>query len=938
MKIFIISFTLLILTAVGCSSNNAGQANHPENKSGSGLAMPQAIKLFASTENNDLKAFIIIDNQEPQPMQIVHDRVQFDFSKLTPGNHRFEIEFKYTSIIYNNETFTLASAAQVANLAPGNNDIIFAASDYKMDCDNCDNDKDGIVNIVELAGGTNPADSLNEPTFTSRSLVKISEKTDAILLTTSAIDPNEDTVSFSITDGDHQALFDLDSVTGALRFKSTSDFKTNRGTNNQYFVEVTATDGANETPQLITITVVHFFVADDGINGEELWISDGVKDGPGTLMVKDINPNGHSSPAYFAFLNGQVFFSAYDEEAGRELWKSDGTFKGTERIMDINPGSGDSGPTSLTVMGEFVYFSAYNGTNTELWKSDGSDTRMVKDINTSGHSFPNNLASIKGELFFGAYDGTEFSDLWKSDGSDGGTELIREFSTDSAIPAPSELTDVDDILFFSAVIPGISGKPHLWKSQLNNSGASVSAEPVKDSNDLSISTPINLIKFDGTLYFSSDHEFSENDGIGRELWKSDGTPEGTNLVKDINPNLSGNSWPTDLTVVDGLLYFSAFDGTDTRLWKSDGIADPSIVDNIGPLGLMPSFPSQLINVNGSLFFSANDGTNGFELWKANSTEIAIVEDIQLNGDSFPDNLTAVNDALFFSANDGISGRELWHSDGITTYRVIDINRTKESSIPDGRGLVALYEFNEGTGKLIKDESDAGAGEALVIDDANVIDDTDAVTWVQGGLSINKPILIHSPGGVAKINQAIKSTNELTVELWIQPDNLQQGQLGKFAARIMTISNSRATRNITISQAETQLEFRVRTSETSVNGNPANTTTAMGGPIKSPVNTLNESSLQQPQHIVVTHNTEGAISATLNGKTELLAPELQRPGNFSNWDITLPLVIGNELLEDIRERNWQGTIFRIAIYDCVLSDNQIDQNFQAGSENPLSASC
>ena len=45
------------------------------------------------------------------------------------------------------------------------------------------------------------------------------------------------------------------------------------------------------------------------------------------------------------------------------------------------------------------------------------------------------------------------------------------------------------------------------------------------------SSPNNLTNIDGTLYFRAD------DGNGKtELWKSDGTAEGTVLVKDINPN------------------------------------------------------------------------------------------------------------------------------------------------------------------------------------------------------------------------------------------------------------------------------------------------------------------------------------------------------------------------------------------------------------------
>ena len=58
------------------------------------------------------------------------------------------------------------------------------------------------------------------------------------------------------------------------------------------------------------------------------------------FLVKDINLLGlprHSSPADFTVLNGALFFSAEDEEHGRELWRSDGTAVGTVIVKDINP-------------------------------------------------------------------------------------------------------------------------------------------------------------------------------------------------------------------------------------------------------------------------------------------------------------------------------------------------------------------------------------------------------------------------------------------------------------------------------------------------------------------------------------------------------------------------------------------------------------------------
>src|SRR5687767_6123681 len=74
----------------------------------------------------------------------------------------------------------------------------------------------------------------------------------------------------------------------------------------------------------------------------------------------------------------------------------------------------------------------------------------------------------------------------------------------------------------------------------------------------------------GTVFFSATR------GVrGFELFKSNGTPEGTVLVKDINP--SGPSTPGGLTNVGGTLFFGAFDGVRGGLWKSDGTGEGTVL-------------------------------------------------------------------------------------------------------------------------------------------------------------------------------------------------------------------------------------------------------------------------------------------------------------------------------------------------------------------------
>src|SRR5262245_57599686 len=156
-----------------------------------------------------------------------------------------------------------------------------------------------------------------------------------------------------------------------------------------------------------------FFSANDGTHGTELWKSNGTA--AGTVLVKDIRPG--SSPYGFPFsshprdltaVGDALFFSADDGVNGRELWKSDGTAAGTVLVKDIRPGSSPYGypygsdPQHLTAVGGTLFFAANDGTHgTELWKSNGTaaGTVLVKDSSPGNYgAYPYSLTTVDDQL------------------------------------------------------------------------------------------------------------------------------------------------------------------------------------------------------------------------------------------------------------------------------------------------------------------------------------------------------------------------------------------------------------------------------------------------------------------------------------------------------------------------------------------------------------
>ncbi len=408
------------------------------------------------------------------------------------------------------------------------------------------------------------------------------------------------------------------------------------------------------------------FVADEGGGGRELWISGGTA--AGTRRVKNINVTAigaGSHPEHLTVVNGMLFFSADDGINGRELWKSDGTEAGTVMVKDINPGSGSSllaagnVNTQLINVNGALFFTAFQpGTGRELWRSDGTvnGTTLVNDIKPGAlGSAPQYLTNANGTLFFRADDGINGYELWKSDGTQNGTRSVKDILQGSLSSLPDGLTNVNGTLFFSAS-DGIDGR-ELWKSD----GTSMGTRIVKDirpgsaSGIAHSSNPWELTNVNGTLFFTAVGPGASNALCGRELWKSDGTPAGTTLVKDIHPGrnfgLVGDPEPRRLTNVNGTLFFEADDSVSGKeLWKSDGTLNGTTrVKDINP-GALNSQPQYLTNFNGTLFFSAggpdpNTGANdGGELWKSDGTEAGTtqVKDIRLgSGSSSPSWLTVV---------------------------------------------------------------------------------------------------------------------------------------------------------------------------------------------------------------------------------------------------------------------------------------------------------
>ena len=243
--------------------------------------------------------------------------------------------------------------------------------------------------------------------------------------------------------------------------------------------------------------------------------------------------------------------------------------------------------------------------------------------------------------------------------------LVKDIWVGGESSAPKEFAWMDGQMYFAGDNEGMGIE--LWKTD----GTAMGTVLVADINPLEDSDPSWLAAGNGLLFFRA------NDGTsGDEVWVTDGTAAGTRLTRDIHPGADG-SHPEHIGVMDGIAYFMADDGTNgSELWRSDGTPEGTfMVMDINP-GAGSSSPHWHTVLGAWVYFRADDGQHGDELWRTDGTTTELVKDINpgIEGSS-PERFVVMGDRIYFPANTAAFGAELWTSDGTEagTFMVKDVN-------------------------------------------------------------------------------------------------------------------------------------------------------------------------------------------------------------------------------------------------------------------------
>jgi ELWxxDGT repeat protein len=225
---------------------------------------------------------------------------------------------------------------------------------------------------------------------------------------------------------------------------------------------------------------------------------------------------------------------------------------------------------------------------------------------------------------------------------------------------PNLYTRAGDIVFFAATTQETGTE--LWKTDGTAEGTIMVSDLCPGpASSLSYDPDIsNLVSFNNSLIFTPFDSI-----YGYELWISDGSEQGTHLIRDINPGTANTTVISPLKV-NNLMFFGTDDGMHgTELWKTDGTeAGTSLVKDIN--ASRSGFMRSIGEFNGTYFFLGDDNIHGLELWKSDGTP----EGTSLFLDAYPGECSggigsfiSIENKFFFTALDENWGVDLWISDG-----------------------------------------------------------------------------------------------------------------------------------------------------------------------------------------------------------------------------------------------------------------------------------
>lgn len=456
------------------------------------------------------------------------------------------------------------------------------------------------------------------------------------------------------------------------------------------------------------------------------------------LSFFDINKLSSSSPSNLVVANDKVFFFAYENATGGEIYVYDGI--GTPKLLhDLNPGTGSSTTVidnTLKTVGDTLFFLTNPIFDKAIYKIMPGNPIAVK---ASECTHP--LSFIPAKIVMGAFKNTIAYTTMTNDSMMALVKINpQSIIPDTLLQLPPhtlvrEIIPCNDRIYITTFYGYHPNPTHfdlLCLYPTTNTIDTICTQNLQQG------FTGNKIVYGNDLYF-----FFEDVQFGHELYKHDGITSPIRLT-DLNPGPThGASLNTinKISIYDNKVYFSGCVGIDVHQIAEYDIL--SKTTHFAPSSKYPHlFPKDIVSFNGKFYFTGGSSQTGSEVFVydgANPPEL--LADIEPGyGSSMPSYLIHYKnkaELLFVATSINTIQRELY------VYRDSTVSIEKSNS-----NIAATLYPNPTTQDAYLDVKlkEAQTMQVLVTDiRGRIVYNSKAQLYSTGSHTINLPVQQLPPG-------------------------------------------------------------------------------------------------------------------------------------------------------------------------------------------------